>query len=79
MQTISIHAQLDPSRRDRARRENGEIFEPISLAPRASKLKGDDMLQLLIVAMFPFTAQDVVDILVSCVSFYLSFSSSNST
>lgn len=81
MQPISVLANWLPIKahrdRDRARKEIGELFEPIIRARRASKVKGDDMLQWLIEAKYrdgtPFAEQEIVGLLVAGVSSYLSF------
>lgn len=78
MQPISVLANWLPIEahrvRDRARKEIGELFEPIIRARRASKVKGgDDMLQWLIDARYrdgtPFAEQEIVGLLVAGVSY----------
>lgn len=73
MQPISVLANWLPIKahrdRDRARKEIGELFEPIIRARRAGKTKGDDMLQWLIEAKYrdgtPFAEQEIVGLLVA--------------
>lgn len=81
MQPISVLANWLPieahRKRDAARKQIGELFEPIIRARRAGQTKEDDMLQWLIEAKYrngePFAEHEIVGILVAGVSTQLRF------